>query len=334
MSGTIRSLKQFSKAVAGFCIRSVPLVRRVYKNGLTIFLYHDVTDTPSRFAEEFGLAVPKKLFERQVSWIARNFRVIHPLALLEEAPLPENAALITFDDGFHGTFANGLDHLEKTRLPSLVFLNMQAIIEQRPILSAVACYRQRNLPQFDEYAKAAGITRPLHLSGSPEIMQRLDQHFGPIDMVAVGEYQGLFADLELVNRFANSELAVYGNHLYEHWNAAALKPAEFIEQYALNQKALAQFRNNAEIFAFPNGLPNTCYTDVHIELLTGLGAKRVFAAAGGINRDPNNYVLGRMSVNARDNDEDILWCRLLRAAISGRPKLKQRTVDCPTTPHT
>ena len=334
MDSPIRALKQISKSLTGRTIRSVPLLRKAFGNSLKVFLYHDVTDTPSRFAEEFGLAVSTELFSRQISWIDRNFEIIHPRALLGEAPLPDNAALITFDDGFHGTLANGLQLLERRRIPSVVFLNMQAIIEHRPILSAVACYRERNLPRFAEYAKAAGISRPLHLSGTPEIMRRLEQHFGPVDRVAVDGYQGQFADLALVNRFADSELAVYGNHLYEHWNAAALTPAEFIEQYALNQKALAQFRNSAEIFAFPNGLPNTCYTNVHIELLTGLGAKRVFAAVGGINREPNNYVLGRMSVNARDNDEDILWCRLLRAAISGRPKLKQRTVDCRTAPHT
>jgi len=334
MNSPIRALKQISKSLAGRTVRSVPALRKAFGHSLKVFLFHDVTDAPSRFAEEFGLAVPTGLFSRQISWIARNFEVIHPRALLGDAPLPENAALITFDDGFHGTLANGLQLLEKRGIPSVVFLNMQAIIEQRPMLSAVACYRERNLPRFDEYARAEGISRPLHLSGTPEIMRRLDRHFGPVDMVAVGEYQGPFADLELVNRFANSELAVYGNHLYEHWNATALKPAEFTEQYALNQRALAQFRNSVEIFAFPNGLPHTCYTETHVELLAGLGAKRVFAAVGGINRHPNDYVLGRMSVNARDNDEDILWCRLLRAAISGRRELRQRTIDNRAAPRT
>jgi peptidoglycan/xylan/chitin deacetylase (PgdA/CDA1 family) len=318
MSATIRSLKQFSKAVAGFCIRSVPLVRRVYKNGLTIFLYHDVTDTPSRFAEEFGLAVPKGLFARQVSWIAKNFRVIHPLALLEAAPLPENAALITFDDGFHGTFANGLDHLEKMRLPSVVFLNMHAIIEQQPILSAIACYRERHLPHFDEFARSAGIFRPFHLTCTPEIMNRMNEQFGQIDLAAVSKYQGPFADLELVRRYANSELAVYGNHLYVHWNSTALTPAEFTEQYNRNKMALAQFKNSTEFFAFPNGQPHTCFTKSHIELLRRLGARRIFSAAGGINRNPKDYLLGRMTVNARDNNDEILWCRLLRAAVSGQ----------------
>jgi len=293
-------------------------VRRVFKNGLTIFLYHDVTDTPSRFAEEFGLAVPKELFAMQVSWIARNFRVMHPRALLEGAPMPENAALITFDDGFHGAFANGLAQLEKMKLPSVIFLNMQAIIEQQPILSAVACYRERHLPQYDEFARAAGISGPFHLACTPEIMDRMNKQFGQVDLAAVSNYQGPFADLEMARRYANSELVVYGNHLYEHWNSAVLSQDDFIEQYVRNKRALEQFKNGAEIFAFPNGLPNKCFTKSHIELLTGLGARRIFSAAGGINRNPNDYLLGRMTVNARDNNDDILWCRLLRAAVSGQ----------------
>jgi len=322
MSGTIRSLKQFSKTVVGFSIRSIPLVRRVYKNRLTIFVYHDVTDTPSRFAEEFGLAVPKELFAMQVSWIARNFRIIHPRVLLEGAPLPENAALITFDDGFHGTFANGLAQLEKMKLPSVIFLNMQAIIEQQPILSAVACYLERHLPQYNEFARAAGISGPFHLACTPEIMDRMNKLFGQVDLAAVSKYQGPFADLEMARRYANSKLVVYGNHLYEHWNSAALSRAEFTDQYNRDKMALAQFKNSAELFAFPNGQPNTCFTRTHIELLTGLGARRIFSAVGGINRIPNDCLLGRMALGPFDRSQNILWYRLLRATVSGQSVLK------------
>lgn len=294
-------------------MRSVPVVRRVYKNGLTIFLYHDVTDTPSRFAEEFGLAVPKKLFALQISWITKNFNVIHPLALLKGEPLPEDAALITFDDGFHGTFANGLEHLENNRIPSVVFLNMQPIIEQKPIVSAIACYRERYMPEYKRFIRTAGMSGPFHLTCTPELLDQMNDQFGGTDLAAINEYQGRFADFELVRRYAKSGMTIYGNHLYEHWNSIALTPVQFAEQYNRNKIALAEFKNSAEMFAFPNGQPGRCFTKTHIDHLLRLGSKRVFSGVGGINRIPNNYLLGRMTLNARDNSEDIFWCRLLRA---------------------
>lgn len=287
--------------------------------GLKIFLYHDVTNEPSLFARKFGLAVSLDLFSRQIDWIRKNFNVIHPGRLCVDVPLPDNAALITFDDGFYGTFANGVEHLEKIELPSVVFLNMQAIIEQRPLLSALASFRESSLPEFVSFAKRERLTKPFHLCCTPSLMRRVDELFGEVDQAAVIGYQGRFASLDQLRRFEKSKFVVYGNHLYDHWNATALKPVEFAKQYTKNQVQLIKFSNSAEIFAFPNGIPNNCFNESHVKMLKRLGAKKIFSGVGGINRNSKNYLLGRMTLNAHDSNEDILWCRLLRASFTCWP---------------
>jgi hypothetical protein len=40
----------------------------------------------------------------------------------------------------------------------------------------------------------------------------------------------------------------------------------------------------------------------------------VFSARGGVNRDPQQYVLSRCGLAEQDGDEDGIWFRMARAA--------------------
>ena len=286
------------------------------KHGLTVFVFHDVSDQPSRFAEEYGLAVSKKAFHRQVSWIQSNFDVIHPTDVLNETYVAQRAALISFDDGFLGSFENGLAILEKLEVPSVVFLNMQAILEQKPILSAIACFLNQYVPEFSDFMKSVGLSSSFHLTLNPLILNSFEKYYGPVDKDAVLDYQGQFADLRLVKAWNDKDVVVYGNHLFDHWNAPALSTEEFKEQYKKNEVALSQLKNSVNLFSFTNGQPGTCFSDREVDLLKQLGAGKVFSAAGGVNRDASKYLLGRMSLGEGDKDEDHLWFRIGRAVLN------------------
>jgi peptidoglycan/xylan/chitin deacetylase (PgdA/CDA1 family) len=274
-----------------------------------------VSDHPSRFAKEYGLAVSRETFRHQVSWIRSHFDIIHPAAVLSETPLPERAAIISFDDGFLSSFENGLPILAKLGVPSIVFLNMQAILEKKPILSAVACFLNRYVPEFFYFSKSVGLLPPYHLTLSPSILDSFQKDYGSVDKDAVLDYQGKFADLRTVKDWNDKDLVVYGNHLFDHWNASALSIEEFEEQYTKNEIALSQLANSINLFSFTNGQPGTCFSDREVDLLKKLGAGKLFSAAGGINRDVSNYLLGRITLGENDKDEDHLWFRIGRAVF-------------------
>ena len=141
-------LRKAVKKASGFAFSLLPPLRRVMAQGLSVFVFNDVTDKPSRFAEEFDLAVTPEVFRRQVSWIKKQFNVIHPADILNKSPMPSCAAMISFDDGFLGAFENGLPILKEMGIPSIIFLNMRAILENRPIASAAACFLSRYNPDF------------------------------------------------------------------------------------------------------------------------------------------------------------------------------------------
>lgn len=294
----------------------MPQVRRAIKYGLTVFMFHEVSDQPSRFAKEYGLAVSIKTFHHQMKWIKSKFNVIHPADILKELPLPERAAVISFDDGFLGSFENGLVILEQMGVPSVVFLNMQAILEKKPILSAIACYLNRYVPEFCDFSKSVGLLPPFHLSLSPSILNSFEEHYGPVDKDAVLDYQGQFADLHTVNAWNNKNVVVYGNHLFDHWNAPALSIKEFEDQYQRNEIALWQFGNSVELFSFTNGQPGTCFSKRELDFLKFMGVGKVFSTVGVVNHDAKKFLLGRISLSERDKDEDHLWFRIGRAVFN------------------
>ena len=304
------------KKPLGISFRFIPQVKRAIKQGLTVFVFHEVTNQPSQFSKEYGLAVSTQTFKRQMSWIQSNFKIIHPVDILCDTPLPEGGAIISFDDGFLSTFQNGLPILEKMGVPAILFLNMQAILEQTPILSAIACYLNRYVPEFLDFAKSIGVSSPFHLTLSPSILDSFEKNYGPIDKQAVLDYQGPVADLRTVKDWNDKDVIVYGNHLFDHWNASALNNEEFEDQYNKNEISLLQLANSVSLFSFTNGQPDTCFTEREVDLLKQLGARKVFSTAGGVNRAPGKYLLGRISLGEGEKDEDHLWFKIGRAVIN------------------
>lgn len=315
MNNFTASIRDSLKKPLGFSFKFIPYINRALKNSLTIFVFHDVTDAPSMFSKEYGISVSLDTFHHQASWIKENFEVIHPSKLLDGSTIVNNAAIISFDDGFLGSFDNGLRILKRMGLPSVFFLNMKAVLEQTPILSATACYLSRYSPEFINFSENLGLSRPFHLTLNPSILKNFESQYGLIDQNAVIDYQGQFANIDTVKKWGDENCVVFGNHLFEHWNACALSTDELDEQYKKNEVALSQLENKINLFAFTNGQPETCYSQRDVDILGQLGAGRIFSASGGINNDAAKYLLGRLSLGEGERDEYKLWYRMGKIAF-------------------
>jgi peptidoglycan/xylan/chitin deacetylase (PgdA/CDA1 family) len=314
MQSDFRSLV---RKTIGFSARHVPRIAGKLKQGLTVFVFHEVSDQPSRFAAQYGLAVSLTTFRKQCQWIKANYNVVHPVDLLSSDPLPRQAAVISFDDGFRGAFDNGLAILEELNLPSVMFLNMDAILNQNPIASATACYLANYVPHFRDFSKAVHLTVPFHLSLSPRVLSQYEKDFGKLDCDAIYAYQGVFADSEVLQKWDGHPLVVFGNHLFEHWNAVALSEHEFKEQYLKNEAALSELKSYINLFAFTNGQPGLCFSEREVAFLAALGAGKIFSSYGGVNRNPENtFLLGRIGLSETDNDRDRLFFRIARASFN------------------
>ena len=313
-----RVFRLIVKQFIGFLFRLSPRVHHAIDHGLTIFAFHDVSNKPSEFANQHGLVISTKSFERQILWIKANFEIIHPSTILTEEPLPKRAAVITFDDGYLGTFENGLPILERLGVPSVIFLNMQPILNGTPVLSATASFLNKTSPNFARFCKGAGLKPPFHLSLNPSVWKDYEFKHGVSEHLSIAKFQGEFASTGNLHHWDGHPLVGYGNHLFEHWNAAALSREELQDQYSINDTELLKFSSRINLFAFTNGQPDTCFSWRDVDLLKSLGAGRVFSAAGGVNHGRDEFLLGRIALCESDSTHAGLWFRIGRAVFSKR----------------
>lgn len=296
----------------GLSLKVLPVIKGAIIDKLTIFVFHDVTDTPSEFGQAWGLTITNKLFREQISWISENFNIIHPNDLSKLDALPNHSAVLTFDDGFAGTFRNGIPYLVEESIPSITYLNMGSILNNRPIISAQVDYLDRYLPSFSEFAEKNNLARPYFLTITPTLLNEYKDQHGPFDLNAITKFQGPFAGIHDVQKWCDEDLVMYGNHLFDHWNSAALIDLEFKEQYLKNAVALEELNVTSNYFAFTNGQPGTCFGQREIKLLQELGAERIFYSSGYTNSETSTYLLDRIGLSETDNGENYFWFRMLR----------------------
>ncbi len=103
---------------------------------LAIVMYHYVRDlTYSRYPEIKGLDV--RLFEKQLEYIRKSFRVIRMEELIaafdsqDFSRLPDNACLLTFDDGYIDHYTAVYPLLKKYGMQGSFFPNARAVKEHR-----------------------------------------------------------------------------------------------------------------------------------------------------------------------------------------------------------
>jgi peptidoglycan/xylan/chitin deacetylase (PgdA/CDA1 family) len=109
-----------------FCIRrrNQPCARILY--------YHRVNDEQDPFFE----ATPTSVFENQMRYIARHYRVLslgEIVRRLECGGPPEMLVGITFDDGYLDNYQNALPILKRYNLPATLFLTTGTIDSSMPL---------------------------------------------------------------------------------------------------------------------------------------------------------------------------------------------------------
>ncbi len=304
-------MKDILRAGLGQAARLSPRLRRRLRSGLTVFNFHEVTDSPSPFIERHHLYVTPTVFRRQVMWIKDHFQVVHPDRLVD-GNIAAGSALVTFDDGWNGCFETALPILDELNIPSLHFLNM-ATTKGELLISAVADYLGRTDQRFCRFMEVEELKRPYHLTLTPAALEKFEREAGSLPVADIAEDQGVLASFDMVKQWQKHRLVRVANHLYNHWNAVALSADELSEQYSLNLSYLKAFENYVPLFAFPNGQPGSCFTETEISVINALGARRLFTAKPGIARLPLEQLIDRVSLSNWHNGVARIWFQLWRA---------------------
>jgi len=97
-----------------------------------ILIYHRVNDEQ----DPYFPAVTPVLFDRQMAYLASNFRVLPVSDLVDgllAGTLPDNAIAVSFDDGYRDNFVHAFPILKRHGIPCTVFLTTEAIGSDRQL---------------------------------------------------------------------------------------------------------------------------------------------------------------------------------------------------------
>lgn len=108
--------------------RTLPSLERRREEGFLVLIYHRIDDGDSDFRIE---TTPVALFDRQMGYLARHFRVLALDEILRRlgdgTPLPSRCAAVTFDDGYEDNYLHAFPVLKRYRIPATLFLAVGSI---------------------------------------------------------------------------------------------------------------------------------------------------------------------------------------------------------------
>ena len=280
-----------------------PVLPRVRQGlaGLTVFVFHDITDYPSKFSKSIGTHTPVSVFRRQLGWILQDFDVVHP-ATVDQLREENRSAVLTFDDGNVGFRDEVVPILEELNLPAVVFVNSD-VLNGKPSAAAVSHWFgiTEGGDRWQNSIPTTHRTRVTSLQDSEHWEDFWAQHgrfLTNSDLVALGDHS----------------LICVGNHLANHWDTTGLTTIQFRKEFTRGQNALGQFPNTLSWYAPPHGIGSQLQEKLAIDL----GAKRVFRGGGRLNPNPNSPILDRIDLSADITNKLRFWWRIsLQTVVSG-----------------
>lgn len=302
-------MRSFLKFLADKGLAS-PLARKVVcGSGLWVFCYHDVTDTPSEFVQDFALNVRPEVFTSQIECILNHFNVISPQQLLF-GKYDEPAALITFDDGWAGALENAVPILANLGCPSLHFLNFDSMDGKLPWM-ALVCWLFGHDSRFaDEMAGELPEVEPSHRHAYVTL-DMVDTYLAKVDSLAVEtqvrEYVGDMVAADDVRK--DSPWVFFGNHLYRHQSAPVFLN-DLNSLFLRAQDRLDKMSGGTTLFSYPFG-ERTEETD---SMILSYGAQRLFTSVEKVN-GANDLVLGRINMTEAVVTEKMFMRLLLRSRL-------------------
>ena len=310
--------KNFLRATAGIAGKHIAPVARKLDNSLTVFVFHDVSDDPAPFTRENDICVSPELFRFQVGFISENFNVVSAESWLK-GDTPKRAAMITFDDGYHGIFQNALPILRDMRQPSVTFMNMGPVIAGNYWAERVIflCQKVESFQQFLVEHNIAPIknVKHAHLECTQEIVDLYEKEQGDDYLLDMSEYVGPYASLEDLQEADGDPLVTFGSHLYTHLNVRNLPGEVLKEEYQKNSTALSRFQRYLPLFAFPFGQPGACFSMDQARFLLKIGAIRLFTAWPRPNPDHSATIIDRIPLGSKHNCDRRMWFEVVKYPI-------------------
>lgn len=244
-----------------------------------ILCYHNVAPAENDFLRGLAMTVTPATFERQLRYLANEFRVVplsQMLAELRGGSMPPRTVALTFDDGYRDLFEHAFPLLRQYDMPATIFVNPAVVDSTRKLWPNQVAYLVNRLGPATVIDAARGYWngRQVELEDGTS----LGQIVWDLGMqVHVREIAAFVAEtcarhkltapddeptrlyLEWREMGALSAQAIeFGNHTQDHANLGLLNEDEQAQQIETARDAIVSNLGVREIaFAYPFGQVGT-----------------------------------------------------------------------------
>ena len=252
-------------------------------------MYHGVTI--HEYTPRIWTQLPLETFRNQLEFLKEQYVPVslHEVvkAIKENAPLPERAVLVTFDDGLKNNYTVAYQLLQELGVPAAIFLTVDyvgsneilwfdelflllkevvahGIVADLDDAAAQSCLQEGRLWEsyeiLVEKLKRAGPKRRTREMERFKALYSLDR-------------QNLLEDFGLlswddVTTMHRSGLVEFGVHTATHRILAELVEDEWEREIVIPKQRLEdQLGDEVAAFSFPNGKPMADFSPIHLERL-------------------------------------------------------------------
>ena len=281
------------------------LQKKLKRNGVSILAYHGVIDRPLAFDDWCFLST--EAFEEQVAYLSQHFKIVHlsdAVKALENGPVDEPLAVITFDDGYRNNLTKALPILKKYNAPATIYLvtnqvatdetlwfcRLNHAIEQTLAQQLTWNGKHYTLGSAIEKSQtSASIQQSLKGMHNDRLLEAVNDIAKTLDVdisqeVAQDSAHRLLSADEM-QTLLDSGLITFGAHTHDHTILARLSEAEQKQQIALSKAGVEAITGEpCEHFAYPNGGHHD-YDPTTAKLLKEAGFKSCVTMLTGNNID-------------------------------------------------
>jgi peptidoglycan/xylan/chitin deacetylase (PgdA/CDA1 family) len=305
-------------------------------NTISIVVYHYVREIKkSRFPGIKGLET--SLFKEQVAFLRKNYKLITMEDLIDaiesQSKLPENSAILTFDDSYSDHFSQVFPILKKWGIQGSFYIPSQMITENRvlnvnkihfilalssnkraiikkifeevdkirreiPLPDSDSLFQMHAIPHLNDCGEIMLIKRMLQkVIPQPYRNQLIDELFR--DSVRMDEEsfsKELYMCKDQLEYMASSGMHL-GNHTYSHPWLNLLSRKEQEEEISKCSQFLSSIgvNENTKTMCYPHG----GYNSDTIEVIKSMGFKLALTVSPGVARINSNnaFQLNRIDTN-------------------------------------
>jgi peptidoglycan/xylan/chitin deacetylase (PgdA/CDA1 family) len=292
--------------------RRMQLFRSTTRAKFAVLCYHRIgTGGIPLFSE-----LPSEIFEAQMRFLRRRYRVISLDELCEEMERPTrngHAIAVTFDDGYRDLFTYALPVLQKYQIPATIFLPVVSIeTGQVPwydrIFLTVSVFPKDDLEvTLDRPRRFRLVSHKARLQAATEIVQylrtlpdwRRREHCQNLEKRVILPCEILrdrMLTWDQIRAMCRAGIS-FGSHTMTHAVVSQLTEAQLESELAESKRLLEQrIASPIRHFAFPFGQPGDCGTAA-LPVLARLGYRSAATTVEGTNTPGDNlYALRRTQV--------------------------------------